>query len=106
MQSPEILILTKITSAALALAVAMAPVAQASTGIQLTAKDGGGVAARTLEFGIDPKSDALVIPAGTAITGTLPDGGKGINYVMKCGVVGACSFVRFRGEAGIYSDVG
>ena len=81
--------LTKIISAALALAVAMAPVAQACTGIQLTAKDGGVVAARTLEFGIDPKSEAMVIPAGTAITGTLPDSGKGISYVTKYGVVGA-----------------
>lgn len=99
--------LTKIISAALALAVAMAPVAQACTGIQLTAKDGGVVAARTLEFGIDPKSEAMVVPAGTAITGTLPDGGKGISYVTKYGVVGANGFgqpVILDGinEAGLY----
>jgi choloylglycine hydrolase len=99
--------LTKITSAALAFAVAMAPVAQACTGIRLTAKDGGVVAARTLEFGIDPKSEAMVFPAGTAITGTLPDGGKGISYVTKYGVVGANGFgqpVILDGinEAGLY----
>jgi choloylglycine hydrolase len=64
--------LRKITGAALAGAVALAPVAQACTGIELTAKDGGVVAARTLEFGIDPKSEVMVVPAGTAITGTLP----------------------------------
>ena len=51
--------------AALAGTIAFAPVAQACTGIQLTAKDGGVVAARTLEFGIDLHSNVLVIPAGT-----------------------------------------
>jgi choloylglycine hydrolase len=45
-----------------------------------------------LEFGIDPKSEAIVVPAGTAITGALPDGGKGISYVTKYGVVGANGF--------------
>jgi choloylglycine hydrolase len=99
--------LRKITSAALAGAVALAPVAQACTGIELTAKDGGVVAARTLEFGIDPKSEVMVVPAGTAITGTLPDGGKGISYVTKYGVVGANGFgqpVILDGinEAGLY----
>src|SRR5438067_3482337 len=82
----------KIASAALAGAVALVPVAQACTGIELTAKDGGVVAARTLEFGIDPKSEVMVVPAGTAITGTLPDGGKGISYVTKYGVAGANGF--------------
>ena len=99
--------LRKITGAALAGAVALAPVAQACTGIELTAKDGGVVAARTLEFGIDPKSEVMVVPAGTAITGTLPDGGKGISYVTKYGVVGANGFgqpVILDGinEAGLY----
>src|ERR1700738_3725759 len=84
--------LRKITSAAIAGAVALAPVAHACTGIELTAKDGGVVAARTLEFGIDPKSEVMVVPAGTATTGTLPDGGKGISYVTKYGVVGANGF--------------
>ena len=99
--------LRKITSAAIAGAVALAPVAHACTGIELTAKDGGVVAARTLEFGIDPKSEVMVVPAGTAITGTLPDGGKGISYVTKYGVVGANGFgqpVILDGinEAGLY----
>jgi choloylglycine hydrolase len=75
--------------AALAATIAFAPVAQACTGIQLTAKDGGVVAARTLEFGIDLQSNVLVIPAGTAFTGTLPNGGAGIRYTTKYGMVGA-----------------
>ncbi len=73
----------------LAAALALAPVAQACTGIRLVAKDGGIVAARTLEFGFDLDSDVLVIPAGTVLTGTLTDGGKGISYTTKYGFLGA-----------------
>ncbi len=63
--------------------------AQACTGIRLIAKDGGVVAARTLEFGFDLHSEVMVVPAGTALTGTLPDGGKGISYKTKYGFLGA-----------------
>jgi len=42
-----------------------------------------------LEFGFDLHSDILVIPAGTNLTGTLPDGGKGISYKTKYGFLGA-----------------
>jgi len=70
-------------------AMSFAPAAQACTGIRLIAKDGGVVAARTLEFGMDLHSDVLVVPAGTALTGTLPDGGKGISYTTKYGFLGA-----------------
>jgi len=70
-------------------ALSFAPVAQACTGIRLVAKDGGVIAARTLEFGVNLHSDVLVVPAGTVETGTLPDGGKGITYTTKYGFVGA-----------------
>jgi len=73
----------------LAAALAFAPVAQACTGIRLVAKDGGVVAARTLEFGFDLHSEVMVVPAGTALTGSLPDGGKGISYKTKYGFAGA-----------------
>jgi len=69
--------------------LSFAPAAQACTGIRLVAKDGGVVAARTLEFGVDLHSEVLVVPAGTAFTGTLPDGGKGISYTTKYGFLGA-----------------
>jgi choloylglycine hydrolase len=69
--------------------LAWAPVAQACTGIRLVAKDGAVVAARTLEFGFDLHSEVLVVPAGTTLTGTLPDGGKGISYKSKYGFLGA-----------------
>jgi choloylglycine hydrolase len=70
-------------------ALGFAPAGQACTGIRLVAKDGGVVAARTLEFGVDLHSEVLVVPAGTALTGTLPDGGKGISYTTKHGFLGA-----------------
>jgi choloylglycine hydrolase len=70
-------------------ALSFVPAAQACTGIRLIAKDGGVVAARSLEFGFDLHSEVLVVPAGTALTGTLPDGGKGISYTTKHGFLGA-----------------
>jgi choloylglycine hydrolase len=70
-------------------ALSFVPAAQACTGIRLVAKDGGVIAARTLEFGVDLHSNVLVVPAGTALTGTLPDGGKGISYTTKHGFLGA-----------------
>ena len=70
-------------------ALSLVPAAQACTGIRLIAKDGGVIAARTLEFGFDLHSNVMVVPAGTALTGTLPDGGKGISYTTKYGFLGA-----------------
>lgn len=75
--------------ACLAAVLAFAPMAQACTGIRLVAKDGGVIAARTLEFGFNLYSEVMVVPAGTALTGTLPDGGKGISYTTKYGFAGA-----------------
>jgi choloylglycine hydrolase len=75
--------------AILAAALGFAPVARACTGIRLVAKDGGVVAARTLEFGFDLHSEVMVVPAGTTLAGTLPDGGKGISYKTKHGFAGA-----------------
>jgi choloylglycine hydrolase len=72
--------------------LAFLPAAQACTGIQLTAKDGGIVAARTLEFGVDLKSEVVVIPAGTSVTTSLPGGAKGFTYTTKYGAVGANAF--------------
>ena len=70
-------------------ALIIAPAAEACTGIRLVAKDGGVVAARSLEFGFDLHSEVMIVPAGTALTGSLPDGGKGISYKTKYGFAGA-----------------
>jgi len=61
----------------------------ACTGISLTAKDGTPVRGRTMEFGFPLSSNVIVIPAGTAMSGTLPDGSKGISYTTKYAMAGA-----------------
>ena len=47
------------------------------------------VPGRTLEFGFDLKSDVLVIPKGATLAGSTPDGGKGMTYTTKYGMLGA-----------------
>jgi choloylglycine hydrolase len=74
---------------ALAFVLALAPAAQACTTLLLKAKDGAVVSGRTLEFAVDTKSQVIVIPAGTPMKGSLPDGMTGISYTTKYGMVGA-----------------
>jgi choloylglycine hydrolase len=52
----------------------------ACTGISLKAKDGAAIRGRTLEFGFPMQSN---------MSGTLPDGGKGLSYTSRYAVVGA-----------------
>ena len=63
--------------------------AVACTGISLKAKDGAAIRGRTLEFGFPMQSNVMVIPAGKEMSGTLPDGGKGLTYTSRYAVVGA-----------------
>jgi choloylglycine hydrolase len=84
--------LRSVALAAVVLGLAVSAAASACTGIRLTANDGTVVAGRTLEFGLDLKSAIVAIPAGTALTGTLPAGGKGLAYTTKYGFVGANAF--------------
>ena len=63
--------------------------AEACTGISLKAKDGAAIRGRTLEFGFPMQSNVIVIPAGKEMSGTLPDGGKGLSYTSRYAVVGA-----------------
>ena len=44
---------------------------------------------RTMEFGFPLSSNVIVVPSGTAMTGTLPDGKHGIAYTTKYSMVGA-----------------
>jgi choloylglycine hydrolase len=78
-----------IATAAGAIIFALAPWAQACTGIRLKVADGSVVHARTLEFGLDLASDVLVIPRGFARTGLTPDGTAGLSYRSKYASVGA-----------------
>jgi choloylglycine hydrolase len=82
----------------IAVAVLIAAFAAASgsgfacTGISLHAKDGAAIRGRTLEFGFPMQSNVIVVPAGTEMSGTLPDGGKGLVYTSRHTVVGANAF--------------
>jgi len=58
------------------------------TGIQLTAKSGAVVSARTMEFGIDLESEVMMSPRGHARTGTTPDGLDGAQWTAKYASVG------------------
>jgi choloylglycine hydrolase len=66
--------------------------ARACTGIRLIANDSTVVVARTMEFGADLESKVGVFPAGTTITGTLPNNATGISFTTKYGIVGANGF--------------
>jgi len=61
----------------------------ACTGISLKAGDGAAIRGRTLEFGFPMQSKVLVVPAGQELSGTLPDGGKGLIYKSRYAFVGA-----------------
>jgi choloylglycine hydrolase len=76
---------------AASLALATSP-AFACTGISLKAEDGAAIRARTLEFGFPLQSNVIVVPAGKEFAGALPDGGKGLAYTTRYGVVGANAF--------------
>ncbi len=58
-------------------------------GIELIAVDGTVVRARTLEFGIDLKSNVILVPRGYARTGTTPDGKPGKTWTAKYASLGA-----------------
>ena len=47
--------------------------APACTGITIKPKDGSIIFARTLEFGMDLKSNILIVPRGKEFIGTAPD---------------------------------
>jgi choloylglycine hydrolase len=68
--------------------------AEACTGIRLTPRDGSVIAARTLEFGCDLRSDICVIPRGSRYVGTTPDRKPGVRWTMKYGAAGANAFGR------------
>lgn len=82
----------------------------ACTSLCLKAKDDGMVIGRTMEFGFDLKSKALVVPAGTKLSSSLPDESKGIRYTSKYGMVGANGLDRRIivdgiNEKGLYAGV-
>lgn len=75
-------------STALSILVLNQTETNACTALHITAKDGGVVVGRTMEFGIDTKSNIVIIPAGTKLTSSFEDKSKGVQYTTKYGIVG------------------
>lgn len=82
--------LKKQTIGLIAAAVTVAGISTASacTALHLTAKDKGVVVGRTMEFGLDVKPDAVIVPAGSSLVSSLPKEAKGMEYKTKYGMVG------------------
>jgi choloylglycine hydrolase len=72
-------------------AVVPAP-APACTGITIKPKDGSIIFARTLEFGMDLKSNILIVPTGKDFVGTAPGDKAGLRWKTKYGIVGINAF--------------
>src|SRR5271167_4964548 len=64
----------------------------ACTGITIKPKDGSIIFARTLEFGMDLKSNILVVPRGKEFVGTAPGEKAGLRWKAKYRIVGTNAF--------------
>lgn len=76
----------------LALGVVGSSTAPACTGITIKPKDGSIIFARTLEFGMDLKSNILLVPKGKELVGTAPGDKAGLRWKTKYGIVGTNAF--------------
>ena len=79
-------------SVLVALLLLLVSPAAACTGIRLKAEDGAVIYARTLEFGMDLRSNVIVIPRGKEFSGTAPDNRPGLPWVTKYASAGANAF--------------
>ncbi|WP_174803485.1 linear amide C-N hydrolase [Martelella limonii] len=79
----------RVAACAIAASMMFASVAEACTGITMVAKDGTVVRGRTMEFGIDIKSNVIVVPRNFDRVGTAPDGASGKSWKTKYASVGA-----------------
>jgi len=73
-------------------AVCGACIASACTGLTLRPRDGSIIFGRTLEFGMDLKSNIVLIPRGQQYVGSTPSGAPGLRWTTKYGIVGANAF--------------
>ena len=67
--------------------MAAVPVALACTDVRLMATDGSAFSVRSMEFGLDLKSDAVVVPRGQHVSSHAPSG-EGLSWTSKYGFVG------------------
>jgi choloylglycine hydrolase len=66
--------------------------AGACTVFRLKAGDGSIVVGRSMEFAVDLKYDAIVVPRNRAYASPLPDGKEGLPWKTRYGYVGIASF--------------
>jgi choloylglycine hydrolase len=66
--------------------------ALACTGITIKAGDGSVIFARTLEFGMDLKSNIIILPRGKEYVGSTPTGKPGVRWQTKYGTAGMNAF--------------
>src|ERR1700722_14128948 len=66
--------------------------APACTGITIKPKDGSIIFARTLEFGMDLKSNILIVPRGKEFVGTAAGDKAGLRLKTKYGIAGTNAF--------------
>lgn len=78
----------KLALTALLALILQAPAAEACTAFQLASKDGAQIYFRSMEFGFPFNSQLLVVPRGTAFTGTAPGGKPGKRWTTTYGFVG------------------
>jgi choloylglycine hydrolase len=73
-------------------AVLWTSAAQACTSFLLTAKDGSTTYGRTMEFGVDMKSQVTLLPRNLALTGSLPNGIPGKRWMARYAAMGMNGF--------------
>ena len=83
---------TRTLAAAVAAAMLWTSAAQACTSFLLTAKDGSKAYGRTMEFGVDMKSQVTLLPRGLAMSGSLPNGEHGKQWTSRYAALGMNGF--------------
>ena len=78
-----------VVAASVLLASGVVSPVMACTGIRIVAEDGTVVHARTLEFGVDLKSEVIMVPRGYDRTGTAPGGKPGMRWKARYASLGA-----------------
>ena len=79
-------------AAVLSLWLLFAPSAEACTVFGLKAGDGSVVVGRSMEFALDLKYDAVVVPRNKAYVSPAPGGKRGFSWKTRYGYVGIASF--------------
>ncbi len=68
------------------------PFADSCTVFRLKADDGSIIVGRSMEFAVDLKYDAIVVPRNKAYVSSAPDGKEGLSWKTRYGYVGIASF--------------